>query len=352
MKKMPKSLKVVIIILAIVVVIALGIYRIYESIKPPITVEKAPVNVITSQVERGTIYATSPLTGRIDPIESAAIVPMIAGEVTRVAIKLGDYVNKGDLLFTLDKTQAQITYNQAKLAYDNAKEDYQRLGLLYDEGAVSLQQYQGAKAQYDAAEQSLKSATDALSYSTVTSPISGYVTSVNISEGSLASQASPAITIADVSKLEINASLSEYLINKAAVGDKVDIFIKTLSNEPYSGTITAISPAPALGTLTYPITISVDDDNGEIKAGMFAEVQIISDMKDDVICIPSDAVFIKSGETKVVVLDGSIPTITAVKTGLDNGTSVEIVEGLKEGDTIAISGQQYVIDGEAVSISR
>ena len=150
--------------------------------------------------------------------------------------------------------------------------------------------------------------------------------------------------------MKINASLSEYLINKVKVGDKVDIFIKTISHEPYPGTISAISPAPAQGTLTYPVTITVDDDSGDIKAGMFAEVQIVSDMKTDVICIPSDAVFIRSGESRVVVLKGDIPSIVTVETGLDNGTLAEIVQGLNVGDIIAVTGQQYVVDGEPVKI--
>jgi len=351
-KPRSKVSKRILLIVVIVVVAALGIYRIAESMKPPVISEKVPVSVITAVVEEGSIYATSPLTGRIDPLDSAAVVPMAAGEVTLVAVSLGDYVKKGDLLFEMDKVQMATTYNTAKLAYDSAKTDYERMGVLYKEGAISLQQYQGIETQFNVAKQNLNAAAEALSYSTVTSPIDGYITSVNVSAGSLASQAAPAITVADVSKLEINTSLSEYLINKVNPGDKVDIFIKTLSKDPYPGTVTAISPAPALGTLTYPVTISVDDSSGAIKAGMFAEVQIVSDMKEGVICVPSDAVFIKSGESKVVVLDGNIPTITTVETGLDNGITAEVTSGLKVGDIIVISGQQYIVDGEAVNITE
>lgn len=350
MKKRPKVIKIILILLVIATVVVLGAYRIMESMKPPVITEKTPVNIISAVVEKGTIYVTSPLTGRIDPVESASIVPLTAGEVTHVAVELGDYVKKGALLFTLDKTQMQITYNSAKLAHDSAKEELQRMELLYNEGAVSLQQYQNVETQYNVTKQNMNAASDALSYTTVTSPISGYVTSVNVSVGGLASQAAPAVTVADVSKLAINANLSEYLINKVKTGDKVDIFIKSLSDKAYSGTITAISPAPATGTLTYPITITVNDNSGEIKAGMFAEIKIISDIKENIICIPSDAVFIKSGESKVVSLTGNIPSIVTVETGLDNGSLVEIISGLNVGDTIAVSGQQYVVDGEAVNI--
>jgi RND family efflux transporter MFP subunit len=346
----PRAGKKIVLTLVIVAVIALGIYRIAESLAPPVTAEKKPVNVVTAVVEKGNIYATSPLTGRIDPVDSAAVVPMTAGEVTNVAVSLGDYVKKGDLLFELDKAQMATTYNSAKLAYESAQKDYERMRVLYQEGAVSLQQYQGIETQLNVARENLNAAAEAMSYCTVTSPIDGYITSVNVIEGGIASQAAPAVTVADVSKLQINTSLSEYLINKVNTGDQVDIFVKTLSKDPYPGTITAISPAPALGTLTYPVTISVDDNSGTIKAGMFAEVQIVSDMKEDVICVPSDAIFIRSGESKVAVLNGSIPSIVTVETGLDNGVMAEVTSGLKVGDVIVVSGQQYVVDGEPVNI--
>jgi RND family efflux transporter MFP subunit len=346
----PISKKKLILILIIIIAVALGIYRVIDSLQPPAVAEKIPVNVTVAPVEINSIYATSPISGRIDPIETASIVPMIAGEVTSVFVSLGDYVTKDTVLFELDKTQSSTSYNQAKLAYDSAKNDYDRMSLLYNEGAVSLQQYQGAQTQFNLSKQNLTAASNALSYSTVKSPIDGFITSVNISVGGLASQAMPAVTVANVSELEINTSISEYLISRVKTGSTVDIYVKTLSQKPFSGTITAISPAPATGTLTYPITISVMDPEGVLKAGMFAEIQIVSDSKEDVLCIPSDAVFIKSGETKVAVINGDIPTLVTVTTGLDNGTLVEITSGLEVGDLIVVSGQQYVIEGESVNI--
>ncbi|TFG81958.1 MAG: hypothetical protein E4G74_03380 [Erysipelotrichales bacterium] len=113
-----------------------------------------------------------------------------------------------------------------------------------------------------------------------------------------------------------------------------------------------MSPAPAGSTLTYPLTIALEDETEMVKAGMFAEIQVVSDRKDDVLCIPSEAVFIKSGESRIVVLNGQIPSIVTVVTGLDNGILVEIVSGLSEGDTIVTSGQEYVVDGEEVTIAR
>lgn len=350
METKKKSRKKWILIVVFLVVAALGGYRIFEAIKPQAVAETVPINVTVGTAYIDTIYATSPLTGRIDPIASATVVPMVAGEVTAVYISMGDRVQKGDVLFKMDNTQMATSYQQAKIAYTTASADYDRIAMLYKEGAVSLQQYQGAKAQLDAATQSLASASDGMNNYTITSPINGYITSVNVSVGTLASQAMPSVTIADTSQLEINTGVSEYLINRVKPGDAVDIFIKTLSEAPFRGVVKAISPAPVAGTLTYPVTISVDDPSGTVKAGMFAEVQVVSEKKEDVLCIPSGAVFIKSGESRVAVLKDRIPSIITVKTGLDNGTLVEILSGLSVGDIVVTTGQQYVTDGEIVNI--
>ncbi len=339
-----------ILIIAVIAISVLGVYRISESVKPPKPAVKETINVKTTTAEIETLYVASPVMGRIDPVESATIVPMMAGKVTAVHVGLGDYVKKGDLLFEIDKGQAQTSYNQAELAYESAKSDLNRMSLLYGEGAVSKQQYQGAKTQFDLAKQSLNASALALSYCNSSSPIDGYVTLVNVSAGSLASQSMPAIAIADTSDLKINTSVSDNLIGKITQGDKVDIIVSAVSDVPFTGTVKAISPAPALDTLTYPVTISVEKPYDTVKAGMFAQIMIVSDRKENVLCIPSDAVFMKSGVSKVARLNGNIPTLVTVTTGLDNGTMVEITSGLSPGDTIITSSQQFITEGEAVNI--
>jgi multidrug efflux pump subunit AcrA (membrane-fusion protein) len=94
LERKPRAGKKIVLIVVIIAVVALGVYRIMESMEPPVETEKTPVNVVTAVVEKGNIYATSPLTGRIDPVDSAAVVPLTAGEVTKVAVSLGDYVKK------------------------------------------------------------------------------------------------------------------------------------------------------------------------------------------------------------------------------------------------------------------
>ena len=119
----------IIIIIVVVLIVLLGIYRVIDSIEPESVEEKKAVNVKVQTVETGSIYTTSLISGRIDPIESADVIPLVAGEVTSVNVNLGDDVKEGSVLFVLGKAQFMPNCNQAKIAYDSAKEDYQRMTL-------------------------------------------------------------------------------------------------------------------------------------------------------------------------------------------------------------------------------
>ena len=113
--------------LIIILLIALVAFRIYTFATDYFTtdeVEEKLISVKVIEADYSSISATAPLTGRISPVEEAAIVPLASGQVTAVHVKVGDYVKAGQLLFEIDKTQMATTYNQAKAAYDLAANTY------------------------------------------------------------------------------------------------------------------------------------------------------------------------------------------------------------------------------------
>lgn len=352
-KSITKNKNKLITIGAIVIVLGFIVFRIMSSMTGTPTEEESLVNVKTALAEKMSINTTSPITGRVEPIEEVSIVPLVSGQITGVYVEIGDKVSKGETLFQIDGTQLLATYNKAKESLNVAKSTFDRVSVLYEEGAMSYQDYEQAQATYSNAQQTYTAASDSYNNCTVTSPINGYVTSKNVAVGGIASSASPAMTVADVSKLKIDTSVSEYIVSDLNVGDSVDVHISTLGDETYKGIIEAISPAPSAGSLTYPIKISISDDTGKIKAGMFAEIRIVSSEKENTLCVPSDCVIMKNGTSVIVTLDKeNIPKYNDVTTGIDNGEYVEILSGIKEGDKIVISGQQYVTEGTSVNVIK
>jgi RND family efflux transporter MFP subunit len=244
----------------------------------------------------------------------------------------------------MDRAQMATAVNQAKIAYDDAATALARITTLYEEGAVSLQDYERTQSAYNMARESYAAAGDAIGNATVTSPIGGYVTSVNVSVGGMASQASPAVTISNTDRLEINTGLSENMINKVKPGDTVEVRVKSVSEDSsFVGTVTAMAPAPAVGSLTYPIVITLDSPGEEVKPGMFAEVTIAADKVEGALAVPSKSVFIRAGRQMVISLDASDAVVlNEVTTGVDNGDVIEIKSGLTAGDRVVTEGQSYL----------
>lgn len=349
-RKLSRKQKIILVIVAVFVLT--GAFRVISNrLEDKTAVTSDVINIKVTTASLTTLENTSPLTGRLEPIEEVTIIPKAVGEVTSVNVELGQKVSKGTVLFELDKTQVATTFNQAKASYADAQLNLSRMETLYKEGAVSLQQYEQAKIAYTVAKETYTSASDGIGNYTVTSPIDGYITSINVDKGGIASQAVAAATIANIDKLEIETSVSEAIINNIKVGDKVNVLVSSVSSDPFPGTITALSPAPAVGSLTYPMKVTLDNESVSIKPGMFAEVIITSDKTEDVIALPSASVMIKSGKTVVAVIeDGKKVVFKEVIVGVDNGQLAEIKSGIKVGDTVVIEGQYYLEENSEFSI--
>ena len=321
--------------LIIILLIALAGYRIYAYITSDKGAgEVLPVNVKAEAASIQDVTVTAPITGRIQPAEDVPIVPLAQGKVTKVNVKIGDQVKAGDVLFEIDSSALAASYTAASNAYS-------RMKTLYEAGAVSAQDLESVKAQYSQlAEQ--------MSFYRVTSPIDGYVTSLNVSVGTVAG-GSMAGSVANIDAFKIDAKVSEQLASSIHVGDNVDVYVAS-ADKTFTGTITAFSPIPSLGTLTYPLTVTMDPSD-DLFAGMFAEIHIVSEKVFETLCVRSEAVMLKDGKSVVVVLDkDNIPSNVVVETGVDNGSMVQILSGLKAGDMVVYSGQQYVTEGIAVEV--
>lgn len=365
MPKRGKAGKILIFLLAVFIVISVvRIVQLQMEDNGEEAEEVLLTNVQVQQVAAGDISASSSATGRLSSSDSVNVIPLVSGEVKELFVEEGDYVTEGQTLFTIDSQQAQIQMDQAQLGIKSAqdsvdalKKSLDRMQSLYDAGAVSLTDLESIQTQYDSALNALDqaklsadAASSTLGYYTVTAPASGCATTVSVVAGGPAAQTSPAVVISDTKSLELKANVSEYLINNIAEGQKVDVYIRSLSEEPYTGTVTDIADTPAQGTYTYDVTIALSDYQ-DMKAGMLAEVSVVTDSKAGVVVVPSDAVITKRGENYVALItDGDKIELRKVTVGIDNGTSAEITSALRVGETLVVKGQNYVSDGEQVNI--
>ncbi|MDR2162548.1 MAG: efflux RND transporter periplasmic adaptor subunit [Clostridiales Family XIII bacterium] len=213
--------------------------------------------------------------------------------------------------------------------------------------------YDQANAQYKLADSAVSAAGNAVDETTVTAPISGYITGITVQKGGMVSQAMPAVVITGTGKIQIMTTVAENIVGRISPGDSADILIRAVSDEPYRGTIRQVAPAPPTGQTTYPVIVDIDDYGKNLNPGMFAEVTMVTGRADDVCLIPSGAIMIRDGKEIVATLGaGDKVEIREVTTGIDDGENIEVVSGISSGDRVVTEGQHYIDEDSKVRVTE
>lgn len=254
---------------------------------------------------------------------------------------------------------SQTEMDQIQLAYDNAQMSYAQAEQNYDLVANQMpaenqrkaeDAYNSAVAQKASIEAQIKSAQKTIGDATVTAPISGVITAKNVVAGAVLSQAGPAYTITDISKVKINVAVTQQVINTLAVGQQVDVVLSAVSEEPFQATITTINPV-ANEQGTFDVEVELNNANGVLKVGMLGEVSFTKESADNTIVLPRSCVIEKDGEIYVYIEENGRAKKVLVTTGIDTGENIQITSGLEEGMNVVTRGQTYLSDGELVEIA-
>lgn len=194
-----------------------------------------------------------------------------------------------------------------------------------------------AQAQLDDAQVAVEQAKRNLDKARIIAPFNGIVAAVNYSVGDSAGS-SAAVTVVDVSNLQIKSTVAEVDLAKVKVGNTAQVTLDALPGKTYNAQATAISPTGTItqGVVNYQVILTLTDADDAIKPGMTANLTIEVERRDNVLLIPTRAVRTQ-GNQKIVTVQSQGQLIqTPVVTGLSNDTSVEIVRGLQEGDVVVI----------------
>lgn len=371
-----------------------------------------PVQVET--VKTGSVSSEAGISAKLAPSEEVQVSPKMGGKITSLPVKLGQHVEKGQLLFKLDETELQNTVRQAEAALRvaqaslnqtgsssdqglvqaknslkqaetalaDAKVNQQRMQQLFNQGAISAQQMEQANSQlttaqtsYENAQQSLQAAQqktglqvseasvnqsavslanarEQLANATVTAPISGFVSSVSGAVGQMSGQ-QPVVVIVNTNPLLVKANLSEADITKVKVGTVVKVNVQS-TDKTIEAKVTAVSPVMDSQLKAYPIEITIPNPSNELKSDMVVNVTFPSTTSEssNALVISRKAVFDRDGKRYVFKLEGEIAKLTEVTTGKSSSDSIEITSGLSAGDQIVVKGQTLLQDGSKTSIQK
>jgi len=358
---------------------------------------KQETTYLTESVTRGNVEKTVVASGSVESVNEVDVGAQASGKITKLYVKLGQEIKKGEMIADIDSTTQINTLNtkkaalvsyQAQLkakktAYDVALSSYNRLSKLYTQKATSLDSVNtakstldNAKAEMEAIEANIKqaeievnTAETNVGYTKITAPMDGTVVSVPVSEGQTvnANQTTPTIvTIADLSKMKIKPEISEGDITKVKAGQEVSFTILSDSQTVYHSVIDSVDPAntttsdssstssstssnsssSTTSAIYYYANVLIDNPDRTLRIGMTTENNIKIANAKDVLLVSNMAIQKRDSKSFVNVLnDKNQPEQREVETGVQNDFQTEIKSGLNEGEKVIVS---QVANGEQV----
>jgi membrane fusion protein, multidrug efflux system len=354
---MKKNIVIIVVILGALALIAfkLNKNKAENKAKTDIVAEKnASVSVKTAQVKTEDVSLDFVANGNFEPIQELTFSAEKSGKVISVLVKEGDYVNVGQAMVIVRSDVINVNAQTAKAAYDNAKSDYDRYQNAYNSGGVTKQQLDQSKLALTNATNNMKQANINVGDTKVKAPISGFINKKFIEPGSIlaATPATAMFEIVNVSKLKLTVTVNESQVASLKLGNTVNITSSVFPDKTFSGKITFIA-AKANESLNFPVELEIANNaDKSLKAGMYGTANFGSKQKQQLKVVPRNAFVGSVSSNQVFVVENGVAKLKKVTSGRIIGEQVEIVDGLSDGDTVIVTGQINLQDGNAVEIIK
>ena len=323
--------------------------------KTDIVAEKnAAVSVKTTQVKTEEISLDFLANGSFEPIQELTFGAEKSGKVISVLVKEGDYVTVGQTLLTVRGDVININAQTTKATYDNAKSDYERYENAYKTGGVTKQQLDQAQLNLTNAGSNLKQANINVGDTKVKAPINGFINKKYIEPGSILTgmPSTSLFDIVNVSKLKLKVTVNESQVASLKLGNPISVSSSVFPDKTFTGKITFIA-AKADESLNFPVEIEIANTTEKsLKAGMYGTANFGSKQKQQLKVVPRNAFVGSVSSNEIFVVEKGIAKLKKVTAGRILGDQVEIVDGLSDGDTVIITGQINLQDGNAVEVIK
>lgn len=358
------------------------------------TQEAPRVNVV--RVQRAPATSQLLIPGTSTAYTEAYIYARASGYVTRRLVDIGDRVQKGQLLATIDapdldrqvaqarstvlQSASDLAQMQAQLHLQSVNWD--RYKVLVQKGVFSRQQGDQQEANFHVAEANVEAARSTVQanrdnlerlivlqrYERVTAPFSGLITARNIDVGTLisasgsglgvanssgptaqpstgGSQGGQMFGIADISQLRVFVSVPEAYSNAIRIGQRADVAFGELAGSKYEGRVTRTSYSIDQSTRTLLVEVHVANPKFALLPGMYTTVNFVDVQAERPILIPGEAIVVRSAKQMVAFVDNDRIQFRPILIGRDYGNVTEVLGGLQEGDVIVNSVTDAVRDG-------
>jgi membrane fusion protein, multidrug efflux system len=305
--------------------------------------EEQPITVSGTVVRLQTFDNNLALSGSIEANEQVEIRSEVSGIVKTIYFQEGSNVSKGQVLLKVDDIELKAQLAQAKTKESLASENERRAKLLLQKEAISQEEYDIARADYQSAKAQSQLILAQIEKTTVRAPFSGKIGLRSISPGTYVTPALLVAKLVNSGQLKITFSIPEKYASQVNKNGTIT-FKVTGSDQTYKAKIYAIEPEVEIATRTLKVRALADNKNGKLLPGTFADVQLPLDIIKDAVVIPTEAIIPVQDGKKVFIANKGIAKEVMVETATRTDASILVLSGLKAGDTVLTSGVMSLKD--------
>lgn len=314
--------------------------------KDQTTTQDQKVQVKVETVTSQDVEQTSEFTATVEASVTNKIAPQMAVRIDKVFAEVGDKVRKGQKLAQMDQSNLM----QSKVQMENIEAEFKRLDELYKIGGVSKSQWEAQKTSLEIAKTSYCNLSE---NTQLISPINGVVTARNYDSGDMFSMGTPIFVVEEIRPVKLLVNISETLFTQVKKGMPVDVKLDVYGDETFAGKVSLVYPSIDSQTRTFPVEITVANNDERVRPGMFARITINFGVKQNVV-VPDLAIVKQSGSGDryiYVYKDGKV-SYNKVELGRRMGDKYELISGVENGDQVVVTGQSRLNDGMEVEIVK
>ncbi len=310
----------------------------------------ASQNFITADVciakDTSSVFKIS-VPGETRAVEKTRIIGEVEQKITGIFFKEGSFVNKGDILFKLDDSEITAKLEQAEAEEELAFQTELRSRKNFESGGESRQSYDEAGTNLQTIKAEIKYLKALLKKTEIKAPFSGITGLKNVSPGALINPSLVLTIVYDISKLYIDFNIPERYAVTDLKSKNIEFSIQGLK-DLFTAKITALEPEIEENTRTLRIRAVVANSNLILKPGLSVEVKMTVDEYPESIFIPSNALMPTLKGYSVYVLRNGKADAAEIETGIRNASSVQVLKGITEGDTVITTNLLRIKEGSRV----
>lgn len=299
-----------------------------------------------------TVDDSDAFLARIDATYRAQLSFQVGGEVEKLLVRMGQGVEKGEVLATLDPKDLQLALDAAQAQYALAKTQWERAKSLYSKKLISTDSYDQKETQYKAALASFEQAKTDLSYTKIQAPFDGVVSYTYVKPYQVVGEKQEILNLIDNTTLDVSFTLPVSYAESVSLSalKNAEMWV-TMDSEPSKripGKFKEISTQPNIDTNSYEaiVTITRPTDRN-LLTGMTGQVHIAKQNKSNAMTLPTSAwVNKQKKQGEVWVMDSSTQQVSKVTLSLNESGAIE--SGLDNNDYVVIAGIERLVEGQVV----